>query len=115
LKNTEIPYIPTAKQAVKGFTPFVRPMLIQQAVFIATLIGIGIKRGFFTAEASISLTSGETWGMMVFASISFFVSLGGIYAAWQSAKSASDDLWETVDLADIDVPTAYRSNSGDYR
>jgi cellulose synthase (UDP-forming) len=106
LGNADIPYIPTAKQAVRGFTRFVRPLLVQQGLFLATLVGISIKRGYFTAEASISLSSPEVWGMMLFASISFFVSFGGIYAASQAGQVPAGDPWQEVDLEQIKVPEA---------
>ncbi|GAA4467620.1 hypothetical protein GCM10023189_51630 [Nibrella saemangeumensis] len=113
LRNADIPYIPTAKQAVKGFTHFVRPLLVQQLIFAGTLVGIGIKRGFYTAEASLSLTSGEVWGMVLFAAIACLASFGGVYAAWQSTRPAPGDPWDTVNPAGIDVSARPSENLRD--
>jgi cellulose synthase (UDP-forming) len=101
LKNAEIPYIPTAKQSVKGFTSFVRPLIVHQFIFIVTLVTVAIKRGFFTPEARMALTSGEIWGMVLFASIAFLMTFGGIYAAWQSRNLKSAEPWADIDLGSI--------------
>lgn len=98
LWNGKIPYIPTAKQAVKGFSRFARPLIIHQVLFAALIIYVIAKRGFFTPEATLTLTSGEIWGMVAFASIAFFMSVGGMYAAWQSTRIKAEDPWAEVDL-----------------
>ena len=103
LWNGKIPYIPTAKQAVKGFTPFARPLIIHQLLFIITLCYIIIKRGFYTAEAKLTLTSGEIWGMIVFCLIAFLMSLGGLYAALESRNLNNEDPWKNVDLENINT------------
>ncbi|MDP9229841.1 MAG: glycosyltransferase [Bacteroidota bacterium] len=97
-----IPYIPTSKQAVKGFTPFVRPLIIQQILFLMTIIFVVIHRKYFTPEARIALTSGEIWGMVVFAVIAFIMTFGGIYAAIESRKLSAEDPWSKVDLNKIE-------------
>ncbi|TDH19742.1 glycosyltransferase [Segetibacter sp. 3557_3] len=99
--NGKIPYIPTAKQAVKGFTPFARPLLIHLAIFVSTLIFVGLKRVFYTHEARLELTSGEIWGMVVFAFIAFIMSLGGLYAAHQSRTLKAEEPWAGIDLKKI--------------
>jgi cellulose synthase (UDP-forming) len=101
LVNGKIPYIPTAKQAVKGFTPFVRPLLIQQAIFIVTVIFVVILRKYFTAEARLELSSGFIWGMVGFSIISFLMSIGGLYAAIESDNISPEDPWEKVSVDKI--------------
>ena len=102
LWNGKIPYIPTAKQAVKGFTPFVRPLLIQQFLFIITIFFVVMMRRYFTSEARLELSSGFIWGMVGFSVISFFMSLGGLYAALESEKISVEDPWEKVNLDNIE-------------
>lgn len=96
--NKEIPYIPTAKKAIQGFTPFVRPLIFHAVLFLITLVMVMINRGFFTPEARITLTSAEVWGMMIFATIPFLLSVGGLYAAWQSGKIAIEEPWQKVNV-----------------
>lgn len=96
--NKEIPYIPTAKKAMKGYTIFVRPLIVHVLLFIITLIMVSINRGFFTPEARMTLTSAEVWGMMIFATIPFLLSLGGLYAAWQSGQIIVEEPWQKVNV-----------------
>lgn len=98
LVNKEIPYIPTAKKAVSGFTPFVRPLLWHQALFLLTLIFVIIRRMYFTHESQLELTSSEVWGMMAFASIAYFMTFGGIWAAWESRKIEPAEPWREQDI-----------------
>ena len=109
--NKEIPYIPTAKQSVKGFTPFARPLIIHQLLFVATLVFVVVRRGFYTAEAKLTLTSGEIWGMVVFCLIAFLMSLGGLYAAYQSKNLTVEEPWSKVDLDAIAIPFQTIKNS----
>ena len=97
LMNAQIPYIPTAKQAAKGLSPFIRPMLVQQLVFLLTFIGVVLDRRYVRAEAALALSSGYVWGMMAFAAIAFLVSLGAVYAAWASSGLEPESPWDIVD------------------
>jgi cellulose synthase (UDP-forming) len=105
LVNARIPYIPTAKQAVRGFTPFARPLLVQAGVFVVSLVYVVVQRAAFLPEATLALTSERTWGMIAFASIAFFMTAGGLYAAAESHKLPVDDPWDS-----IDVPAVVRLN-----
>ncbi len=104
LVNASIPYIPTSKQAVKGFTPFVRPLIVHQFIFLATIAAIIIQRKYFTFEASLALTSGEIWGMVAFASLAYIMSFGGLYAAYEATKMGVEEPWTNVNIDDIHVP-----------
>lgn len=110
LVNAEIPYIPTAKQAVKGFSPFARPLLLHAALFGFTFIYILIKRRFFTPEASLALSSLQIWGMMAFAAVAFAVALGGLYAVYQSTRILPEDPWEGVSVPERSGPGAQKSS-----
>lgn len=102
LWDGKIPYIPTAKQAVKGFTPFVRPLIIHQFVFWITIFMVVVKRKYFTPEARLALTSGEIWGMVVFAMIAYLMTWGGIYAAIKSRKMKAEEPWSKINITAID-------------
>jgi cellulose synthase (UDP-forming) len=103
LFNSDIPYIPTAKKAVRGLTRFVRPLLFHQLLFILTIILVVIQRIYFTPEARKALSSGEIWGMVAFASIAFLMTLGGSYAALQSRKIKIQEPWEAVKTGKAEV------------
>ena len=103
LWNGDIPYIPTAKLAVKGFTPFAKPLLIYQLLFIGSLSAVVIQRGYYTAEARLMLTSGEVWGMVAFCFVAFLTSLGGLYAAYESRTLDIAEPWATIKLENIKV------------
>ena len=96
-----IPYIPTAKQAVKGFTPFIRPLIIQQIIFIITIILVVILRKYYTPEARLQLTSGIIWGMVAFSIVSFIMTLGGLYSALESRKLTVEEPWKKIDINNI--------------
>jgi cellulose synthase (UDP-forming) len=106
LWNGTIPYIPTAKLAVNTFTPFAKPLLIYQLLFVGSLGVVVIQRGFFTAEARLMLTSGEVWGMVAFCFVAFLTSLGGLYAAYESKKLDIAEPWSKVNLENIKAPSA---------
>lgn len=103
LLNKKIPYIPTAKKASQGFTRFVRPLFIHALIYTGTLIFVLINRGYFTPEERMTLTSGEIWGMVFFATIPFLLSLGGIYAAWQSRRITIEEPWQQINTGSIGV------------
>ncbi|MDH5380468.1 MAG: glycosyltransferase [Cyclobacteriaceae bacterium] len=101
--NKNIPYIPTAKQSVAGFSLFARPLIIHQIVFISTLIGVVIQRVYWTDEASLALTSMDIWGMVTFAFISYLMTFGGIYAAIKSRKLKIEEPWKGIECNAIVV------------
>lgn len=96
--NRKVPYIPTAKQAMQGFTPFVKPLFLHVIFFSITLLMILLRRGFYTPEARLTLTSPDIWGMVIFAIIPFLLSLCGIYAAWKSRHISVQEPWAAVNL-----------------
>ena len=103
LWNGNIPYIPTAKLAVKSFTPFAKPLIIYQLVFLASLGVVVVERGYYTAEARLMLTSADVWGMVAFCFVAFLTSLGGLYAAYESRTLDIAEPWAQVNVGNIKV------------
>ncbi|OUJ75134.1 glycosyltransferase family 2 protein [Hymenobacter crusticola] len=106
LWNGRIPYIPTAKQADGRFTWFAWPLLVHQLLFIGTLLYVVVERAYYTPEARLALSSGDTWGMMAFAGIAYLMTLGGLFAAYQSSKLTAEEPWATVRLPGISCQLA---------
>ncbi|MEI6680992.1 MAG: glycosyltransferase [Bacteroidota bacterium] len=101
LVNVDIPYIPTSKQAVTGFTPFARPLWMQVILFGFTFTAVFVTRRFLTPESELVLTAEKTWGMIGFAALAALVASGGLYAAWESRKLKEEDPWESIDINKI--------------
>jgi cellulose synthase (UDP-forming) len=103
--RSEIPYIPTAKEAVRGrFLRLAWPQLAICVLFLATLAWIWQRRVRYTAEGSLVVTSEAVWGMMVFALIPVLSSLGTLYAAWQARRPAPGAPWDDIDVPRIGGP-----------
>ena len=99
LVDAEIPYIPTAKQAVIGkISPFARPLLIHILLFVVTVVYTIYQRRFIVAETTLVKTAEQTWGMIAFAVISVLLALGGMYAVYDSKRLRAEDPWEKIDV-----------------
>jgi cellulose synthase (UDP-forming) len=95
--NKQVPYIPTAKVAVKGFmSPFVAPLIIYCILFIFLLTGVYIERRYYIPESELILTTEKTWGMMGFALLAFVQFLGGIVAAYKSLFLKAENAWDKI-------------------
>jgi cellulose synthase (UDP-forming) len=102
LVDADVPYIPTAKQAVIGkITPFFKPLLIQIILFLITIIAVLYQRRFNVPESTLVLTSEKVWGMIAFSSIAVILAFGGIYAVIESRNLKEEDPWESVDINKI--------------
>ncbi len=101
--NAEIPYIPTAKKAVKGLSPFSRPLIFQVVLFLFTLAYVIYDRLYVVSEGVLVLTSQKVWGMFAFAFVSIIMVLGGIYAAYESRNLEPEEPWVKVDLKKINI------------
>lgn len=100
LVDAEIPYIPTAKQAVIGkISPFARPLIIQILLFVVTLVYTLYQRRFIVAETTLVKTAEQTWGMIAFAVISVLLAVGGMYAVYESKRLIAEDPWEKIDVS----------------
>ncbi|HLL46974.1 MAG TPA: glycosyltransferase family 2 protein, partial [Longimicrobiaceae bacterium] len=81
--RAEIPYVPTAKEAVRGrFLRLAWPHLLVCGAYAATLARVVYVRLASTPEGALALSSEAVWGMMGFATLATATSLGALYAAW---------------------------------
>jgi len=107
--RTHIPYIPTAKEAVRGrFLRLARPHLLLAMVYIVTVVHTLYTRLLLLSEGSVLLTSEATWGMIAFATFAAALSFGGIRAAWDARRAPVDTPWASIELDEIvcDAPAA---------
>lgn len=100
--NAEIPYIPTAKKAVKGLSPYTRPLIAHVVIFIITFFYIIYERLFVVSEADLLVSSQKVWGMIFFAFVSVLLIIGGIYAAYESRNLEEKEPWTKIDLNKIE-------------
>ncbi len=99
LVNAEIPYIPTAKKAVTGYTtPFIRPLVVQMFFFVTVVFSILTYRRFYMPEGELTNSAERTWGMIFFAFLAFVMATGGVYAALEARKMKDEEPWDTIDL-----------------
>jgi cellulose synthase (UDP-forming) len=99
--NADIPYIPTAKKAVKGLSPYTRPLIFQVILFVLTLAYVIYDRLYVVSEGVLTLTSQKVWGMFAFAFVAIVMVAGGIYAAYESRDLEPEEPWTKVDLKKI--------------
>jgi cellulose synthase (UDP-forming) len=105
LVRAEIPYIPTAKEAVRGrFARLAWPHLSLIALYMVTLARVVYMRAFETSEASLALTSEAVWGMVAFATLPMLSALGGVRAAWEARRPPAGLPWDSVDVSSIGGP-----------
>jgi len=99
--RAEIPYIPTAKEAVRGrFLRLAAPQLTLMSVFVITLVRVLAMR-LRTPEGALELSSEAVWGMLGFALLPVVLSIGALYAAWQARRLPSDAPWDAIDVTRI--------------
>jgi cellulose synthase (UDP-forming) len=100
--RVKVPYIPTAKEAVRGrFLRLAWPHLALAAAYLATLAWTLYTRLVLTPESALVLSSEAVWGMVAFASVALLMAGGGIFAAWEARKLPEGKPWEGVNLEDI--------------
>ncbi|HSH66694.1 MAG TPA: glycosyltransferase family 2 protein [Bacteroidia bacterium] len=100
--NAEIPYIPTAKKAVRGyFTPFARPLVLHLILFMFAVVMVFAVRRFYIPESQLIFTAEKTWAMLGFAFIAFIMSCGGVLAALEASYLKDENPWDKVDLTTI--------------
>ena len=96
--RAEIPYIPTAKQAVRGsFLRLVWVQLVVIAVYTITVVHVVSDR-LLTADVSLAISPDEVWGMVAFATVPVLGGIGAVRAAWQSRQLPADNPWDSVDV-----------------
>ena len=100
--NVDIPYIPTAKNAVTGkVTPFARPLWLHVFLFLITFTIVFIRRRYYVAEDVLVLTAERTWGMFAFAALAALMSLLGLFAAWEARRMKVADPWDEINIETI--------------
>jgi cellulose synthase (UDP-forming) len=96
-----IPYIPTAKEAVRGrFLRLAWPQLLLIALFLATAARVMWVRAH-TPELALELTSEATWGMLAFATLPVIMAILALRAAWEARRLPPDAPWDDVDVTRI--------------
>lgn len=97
--RAEIPYIPTAKEAVPGrFVRLAWPQLVLLGAFSVTVARISYTRMLVTPEAALQLSAEAIWGMLAFATLPAFASIGALYAAWEARRPVTGAPWDDVDI-----------------
>ncbi|MEX2528910.1 MAG: cellulose synthase catalytic subunit [Gemmatimonadota bacterium] len=97
--RAEIPYIPTAKEAVKGrFLALAWPHLLLLGAYFTTLTYTLNMRLLRTGEGALMLTSEAVWGMMGFATLALIQAAGGLKAAWEARTPPAGSAWDEVDI-----------------
>jgi cellulose synthase (UDP-forming) len=100
--RADVPYIPTAKEAVRGrFLRLAWPQLALIALYAVTVTRVLSVRAFSTPEGSLELSAEAVWGMIAFATVPVLSSLGAAYAAWQSRRVPATAPWGEIDVAMI--------------
>jgi Glycosyltransferases, probably involved in cell wall biogenesis len=103
--RADIPYIPTAKQAVKGrFLRLAWPSLLLIALYVVTVVHVIRSRMLRTSEASLELSSEAIWGMLAFATLPVLMACPAVYAAWQARVATSTSPWDDIDVSVIGGP-----------
>ena len=104
--RAEVPYIPTAKEAMCGrFVRLAWPQLLLLATFALTVVHTADMRLRSTPEAAIELSSEAIWGMIGFATLPILTAFGTLYAAWQARRPSKGAPWDYVDVESIGGPS----------
>jgi cellulose synthase (UDP-forming) len=100
--RAEIPYIPTAKEAIRGrFLRLAWPHLLLLAVYLITLLRTLYVRLYATPEALLILTAEVVWGMVGFATFAALLSTGAVHAAWQARTPPQGATWDVINVASL--------------
>jgi len=96
--RVDVPYIPTAKQAVRGrFLRLAWPQLLMLGGYGVTMIWVVYAR-LLTPNVSLAFSPEAIWGMAAFATVPVLAAMGVVYAAWQSRRLPPDAPWDHVDV-----------------
>ena len=102
LLGYKIPYIPTPKKASIGsLTPFVRPLIGYNILFIVSVTILFVQRKYYLPESELLFTSTRTWGMIGFSLIAFVQSAGGILAAMEAIRLKEESPWKKININKI--------------
>jgi cellulose synthase (UDP-forming) len=100
--RVNVPYIPTAKEAVRGrFLRLAWPHLALAGLYALTLAWTLYNRLVLTPESALVLSSEAVWGMVAFASTALLMASGGIVGAWEARRPPERRPWENLRLQEI--------------
>jgi cellulose synthase (UDP-forming) len=100
--HADIPYIPTAKEAVRGrFLRLAWPQLALISLYVVTIGRVFVIRTRGTTEASLELSAEAVWGMIAFATLPVVAACGALFAAWQARRPPATAAWDDVDVGAI--------------
>jgi cellulose synthase (UDP-forming) len=101
IARAEVPYIPTAKQAVRRpFFRFVWPQLIVIALYVAAVVRV-VHMRLLAPDGASGRSPEAVWGMLGFATIPVVAAAGALYAAWESRRPPAAAPWDAVDAETI--------------
>jgi cellulose synthase (UDP-forming) len=105
--GTKIPYIPTAKEAVRGqFLRLAWPQLLLILVYAVTVGQVLHTRLLGTPEGALALGSEAVWGMVAFATLPVVLALGALRAAWEARRLPAGAAWDRIDSRKIGGATS---------
>jgi len=100
--RADVPYIPTAKEAVgRRFLRLAWPQVALIVLYAVTVTRVLAIRAFGTPEGSLELSAEAVWGMIAFATVPGLSSLGAVYAAWQSRRTPATAPWDEIDVSTL--------------
>ena len=100
--HKDIPYIPTAKEAVRGrFLRLAWPQLGLISLYLVTIAKVLVLRTRGTTEASLELSAEAVWGMIAFATLPVLAACVALYAAWQASRLPATAPWTAVRVDQI--------------
>lgn len=101
IARADVPYVPTAKQAVAGrFLSLAWPQILLIGVYLATLARVAHAR-LLIEDVSLVHSPEAVWSMLAFASVPALAGAGALRAAWQSRRPATDVPWDRVNVTSL--------------
>ena len=98
LLRADVPYTPTAKQAMRGrFLRLAAPHLALVAIYAVTTLRV-VQMRLLGPEESLGVPAEAVWGMLAFATVPAVASAGALAAAWQARTPARGAAWDAVDV-----------------
>ena len=98
IARVDIPYIPTAKQGVRGrFFRLAWPHIALLAVYVLTFAHL-VSTRILTESAWLDRSPEASWGMALFATMPVIASVGAMHAAWQSSRPFAGGAWERIEV-----------------
>jgi len=104
--RAEVPYIPTAKEAVRGrFPPAAWPHIGLIALYLFTVGQVALRRLIWTPVERLALSSEAVWGMVAFATLPLLAALAVLYAGWEARQPAAGAPWDQIQVEALGGPS----------